>query len=253
MSQLNPTGSSPDHGQEHDEAPQTLSLLGGIARPADLPEADPLNAELPSSTKRGLSQGTLLLIGAVLLAAGSLYLMRLVQGDLRQEAGPQKAEAKIEQVLAKLNQPGTLEPESPLLPENLEQLTEGIDLVQVFNTDYTGRQVPVEYVKKNPFRLNLPTTEKAGPTGPTPDAIRAQRLKQLQSELARLELQTVMGGQTPLAVINGQFVRAGQQLGSFHVESIHAQGLQVVLTAEGERFTLSMQKPQEDTAPRRRR
>lgn len=218
-----------------DEEPQSLSLLGGVAgggmTDADLIEAD--------AKKRGgslLNQTGLMLVIVAVVAAVSLYAMRLTQGDLAGN-GSTEAESKIENWLIKVQNPRALPEDSPLLPENRADLFGDTDtILAMFNDDQSKHQVPVEYVKKNPFILPGEGVA-AGPLAPVSDGSRG--MKALRDELAQLRLESVMtGGARSIAVINGEFYQIGAKVGSFTVESMDPMSVQ--LTADGHRFVLTI-------------
>lgn len=64
------------------------------------------------------------------------------------------------------------------------------------------------------------------------------RAQALAGELARLNVQGIVGGRVPAARINGQPVRVGQQLGSFTVTDIAGQS--VFVEADGVRYELGI-------------
>lgn len=221
------------------EEPQTLSLLSGVAGGA----AGISDAELLEADKKrkgaGLLTQTPVLIGAVaIIAAGSLFAMRATGGDLG--GGNKELEAKIENWLIKAQNPKALDKDSPLLPENQVDLFKDTDtILAMFQTDFTDRQVPVEYVKKNPFVLE---EEQVAPGAPvdTTSRDRAKKLEALNRELATLQLQTVMvSGTRTVAVINGDFKQPGDAIGSFKLTTMDT--LSVTLTAEGETFKLTLE------------
>ncbi|MFA9476905.1 hypothetical protein ACERK3_01230 [Phycisphaerales bacterium AB-hyl4] len=227
-----------------EQEPQSLSLLGGVAKMDDLTEAERLEMEGGQGGSKLFGQGAILIALVVLTAGGVLYGMRVAQGELSGGAD-QQVEARVEAALARLTQPQTMRDDDPLAQQNLRALFDDTDtIVAMFATDRTASQVPVAYVQKNPFRTNLPevqVVEKPADTGPSDAERRARRRAQLEREIQGMRLQSVMRGRTPIAIVNNEFLREGQTIGSFEVESISADKLTVVLVHEDERFTLSMQ------------
>jgi len=65
-----------------------------------------------------------------------------------------------------------------------------------------------------------------------------RRLEELQGELKKYKLYSVMTGPRNVAVVNGDFVQERQRLGSFTVVKIDP--LAVTLQAEGETFQLTI-------------
>lgn len=240
--------SGQDFEQEpQDESEKSLSLMGGVVGPEGLPEASDFNA--PPEGKRGISHGTLLILAVMIVAACTLYVMRHGQVDMTTSPGAREVEAKIEQALAKLSKPDALSPDDPLVQSNLKTLFRDTNaIVAMFSRDVSQRQVPIDYIKKNPFVM--PSYRVAAPSATgSPDRGErnetAQHRKML-AEFKELKLQTIMKGRVPIAVINGQFLQIGQSMGVFKVKSIN--GLTVQLEAGGETFTLTMEeKPGENS------
>lgn len=220
-----------------EKEPQSLSLLGGVAGGGGgMTEADLLEAD---SKKRGgslLNQTGLVIVAVAVVAIASLYAMRLTQGDLA-GSGSTEAESKIENWLIRVQNPRSLPDDSPLLPENRDDLFGDTDtILAMFADDQSKHQVPVEYVKKNPFVL--PGEGVAtGPALPVPDGSRG--MKALSDELEQYRLDSVMtGGARSIAVINGEFYGIGAKVGSFTIESMDP--MSVGLMADGNRFVLTI-------------
>ncbi len=66
----------------------------------------------------------------------------------------------------------------------------------------------------------------------------AERNAMIQSELARLHVQSIVGGRVPAARISGQPVRVGQSIGVFTIVDIAGQT--VTVEADGMRFELGI-------------
>jgi len=126
--------------------------------------------------------------------------------------------------------------------------------------DHAGppSQIPVEKIAVNPFLLERDAGEPVvaappGAEGPSAEELAAMnarrlqeqrraRLDQIEAALERLQLNGVMaGGGRPVARINGRAVFVGDRVGDlFTVVGI--EGLGVTLEAEGQQFTLSMNR-----------
>lgn len=233
-----------DHEHEPaggDGEPQSLSLMSGVAGGASngLSEADLMAVDSAGGSR--ISHSTMVLIGVAVIAAASLYLMRMTQGELA-GAASSDVEVKIEQALAKLTQPQTLREDDPLQKDKLEALFSDTDtIVSMFASDLSEtHQVPVEYVKKNPFQL--PTVETAGPVAVVDTSARdlARRTAALQKSLDKLSLQTVMvSGKRRVAVIDGEFYQPGETVGDFTVVSMDTMSVQ--LEAAGHPFELTLE------------
>ena len=233
-----------------DQQPESLSLMGGVAKPQGLPEAAELDLDALTASRRKISQGTLIILLVVVIAAGSLYAMRLGQGDL--SAGGVSAEVmkKIETALARANPTNGA---SVHIVAMRSAFRDTDSIVNMFNTDVTRHQIPLEYVQKNPFAL--PTLQVVKTNSASAGTADAARLREHQAKLKaqsqKLELQSVMAnGRIPVVVIDGQFYKTGQQVGPFTITRIHDRG--VDLEADGLKFSLSMQD-QMDTQRRGRR
>ena len=221
-----------------DESERTMSLMGGVVE--GLPEAGGADFDEPPKRK-SLSHGTLLVLGAMLVGGGSLYAMRATQGG--EDAGSKEVEARIEQALAKLSNPASMGKDDPLSPQNINGLFKDTDaIVESMSFDLTARQVPIEFVKQNPFVLPIEKSAVAakGDVKPVVDRRDEVRRKKLATEFKDLKLQTVMDGRVPIAIINGQLLQSGQTIGSFTVKSIY--GTNVQLEAGSELFLLSMEE-----------
>ncbi|MCC7193072.1 MAG: hypothetical protein IT444_09870 [Phycisphaeraceae bacterium] len=222
------------------EEARQMSLMGGIVGPEGLPEASDLDFE--TKPKRSISHGTLLLLGVLIVASGGLYLMRFSQGNVN-NANAKEVEAKIEQALAKLAQPAGLAPDDPLAKNNLNALFKDTNsIIAMFASDPSQRQVPIDYVKKNPFAMEQAREPEAAANQQTAAPVRENGArKKLAAEAQELKLQTVMKGRAgSIAVINGQFVQVGQKFQSFTIKSI--EGMTVELEAAGEIFKLQMEE-----------
>ncbi|MEX0776596.1 MAG: hypothetical protein WD042_12910 [Phycisphaeraceae bacterium] len=213
-------------------------------QPEGLPNADDTQAyAAPHAGSKLLSQGTLLILMVAGIAGGSIYLMRMTQGDVRASSQTKEVEARIEQALVKLANPAAMASDDPLNKDNMKVLFDDTDsVVAMFNDDTATRQVPLEYLQKNPF--DVPTRKTAAgvtvpaPTGNAAELARQRQIKQLATEFAGLKLDAVMLGRVPVAIVNSKVVKAGDKVGSFTVAEI--TGMQVTLSALDQTYTLAM-------------
>jgi hypothetical protein len=222
--------------QQKSDEPQTMSLMGGIARPEGLPDADDFEfIDEAKGDSKLLSHGTLVVLMVFVVAAGALYLMRLSNNGITTQANAE-VESRIDTWLAKVANPNAMAPEDPLKKENLDELLGTTDeVLETFNFEMHKNQVPIEYVQKNPFEM--PKVEEATQQVDTTDRERQLMLQKLDREFKTLKLQSIMLGQRKIAVINGELKQVGQAVGSFRIEAI--DGRQVVLSAMGEKFILT--------------
>lgn len=118
-------------------------------------------------------------------------------------------------------------------------------------------QVPLELAGENPFFLGLVQQEAVDNGGADRRAAEAaqrqaeQRRKEIEGALDRLVLQTIITGRMPMATINDQIIRVGEPLEVFTVVEIRTG--EVVLEADGERYTITTASHGPGSKPRRRR
>jgi hypothetical protein len=231
MKQATTPGSSPDTN------PALAPIDKGEARPAggvfrlDAAGAAGESAP-PPAPKARLSLQTVMLACLLVGGAGLLYAMRLVGiNPLQNVAGGTKLNDY------ELARPGSMTADHKRVLEQLSTATAA------------PAQVPADQVHKNPFELaDLlgPATPAldAGAAGAKAGAERARRdaearARKLQTTLAGLKLNGVLGGSRPVARISGKAVRVGDTVEDlFTVHAIH--GRSVELTADGRTFTLTM-------------
>lgn len=255
MSKTNPTDMVDN--EEANAAKETggaLSLMSGVT-PEGLPEAEIFGLDGKTNKRKFLNQGTMLILVVSVVAAGTLYGMRISQREAAPSADTKQAEKKIDQALARLAKPKAVSANDPLMPQNIKQLFDNTEkVVSVFSEDLTQRQVPVNFVKKNPFVL--PTFKSVTPNGTSQEdrAAEAARHKlkmQIEKELRTLELQSVMQGARPVAIISGELAQPGQRIGRFKVKKIG--NVSVDLEYKDEIFRIVMEeKPQKSGRSRRR-
>ncbi len=234
-------GKSEGEHDSGDQGPQSLSLMGGVVRPEGMPEASDVEFSDAPKISIKISQNTRLILGLFAIAIGAIYLMRWSQHDVMSSVPPE-VETRIEEALAKL-QSKAMDPSDPLAQKNVDGLFSDVDsVVHIFDDDPTTRQVPLEYVQKNPFISPVVKASDMGNGGAAIDL----RVKKLEAELKTLTLKSIAQGRVPLALINDQMVQPGQKIGSFLVLSI--TGLTVELTAEGNTYHLTMDDKIKDKA-----
>lgn len=210
--------------------------LSAMIRPEGLPDASEADLQPPRPTFRFMNRGTLLILGLAALGLATIWGMRLGRGEVSSKLADSQIEARIEQALAKLTKPAGLADDDPLLRKNIQDLLSDTDsIVKMLANDPSKNQVPIEFVKKNPFQMGAETVADGG----------AQRqgdsAKKLNAEFAKLKLQSVVTGRMPLAMINDQMCRVGDRIGSFTVTAIRQNELAVDLAAAGTTFSLTME------------
>jgi len=239
--------------ESNDQANQAFPFLTGEDSGADAASGgsagggdafeDPLNDASPAPKRKRINEGALLLAAVLLVAAGVLLVMRQT-GSARLSEGASTVEIQVEKALAQMTGGRVDENGNLKLPS-----TEAV--VALFADDPASKQVGLNQLKFNPFALRVTTriqpTDSAGGGESENVADRRarqaaeRRSKQLRQELKDLKLQTVMNGQSPMALISGQVVREQAQLGSFTVTAI--EPMAVVLTAGDNSYRLTMKQP----------
>lgn len=232
-------------GGDGDEEPRSMPLSAMAADdPATGVDGDFQSTKAPSKI---FNQGSMLLVLIAAVAGGAIFTMRQTSSVGPGQGVDRKVEAKIEQALAKLSRPGEMSADDPLTPGNLANLNQNTDaIVAIFQDDVSARQVPLEYVQKDPFELFQPPAEIAvvtTRTGPTMEELEAQkraaalaaREQALRAELQRMRCDAIMGD---LVMINGNALRRGMKVGNFTVVDIKASS--VVLRADDLSYELKI-------------
>ncbi len=210
---------------EIDDSAKTLSLMGGIVRPEGLPEAEEFQFEEQKIKRKVLTQGTMLILVIFVIAAGTIWGMRVSQRSEGPSKLTQEHEAKIDNALKRLSSASGPAHDDPINPANIKKLFKDTDsIVSMFSTDPTKQQVPIDKIKKNPFVLPLfqstSTVDAGFDARRSQEADRKHREK-LERELEGFDLQSVMNGAMPVAIINNDLLQPGQEIGSFTIKAIN--------------------------------
>ncbi len=179
----------------------------------------------PKVSTQALTLGVLLLAGA-----GLIYGMRLLG------IGPLTTLAK------------TAVPEYDLTRSPSAKAADHKRILKDLEANHAASQVPVDQVQKNPFMLAM-LIEPEPVADNTEQASRAAadkakreleaKRRRVQSTLASLKINGIIGGSNPVARISGEAVRVGDTVGDlFTVKAIH--GRSVELAFEDDVFTLEM-------------
>lgn len=232
-------------GTGQNESAGNMSLVSSLSGgPEGLPEADDFAFIDGQKTKsRLMNQTSLMVVMLALVAGTSIFAMRMTQGEV-DLATDQEAEIKIEKALARFNEAGTNANGSA---RSFFGDTE--DILSVFSVNATEVQVPSEYLAKNPFTFTRPEKVVIQQEVVISESAQDRRMRELNAEFSRLSLDTVMHGRVPVAIINGQLLQVGHEVGSFKVAKI--SGMSVVLTANDQLFQLSMEQDGTMNAPKR--
>ncbi|QQE12005.1 hypothetical protein JD969_00580 [Planctomycetota bacterium] len=217
----------------------SMSIMGsGESEPAIAD--DSLMLDDPKENKLA-SSGAIIFIIVIIIAAGALYGMHLMNNNLSMADSTQAIEAKIETYLTKLNNPKLMDKNDPLRRENMDLLfNDTPEIVGVLQANVSGQQIPIEYVKKDPFAMAVSKRPVQNINLRFEQQKRLKRIDQLSGEMKRLNLQSVMGGRVPVAIVDGEFYRKGDQIGNFTIVKINNKKQTVELLAEGQTFVLMM-------------
>ena len=217
------------------EEPKSMTL-SGISR-GDAPPDEMFLEDTPK--RNNLLSHSAVLIGVVLVVAvGSIFIMRASQGEFTTSDDVKEIEAKITNTLDRLNKPSLLKEDDPLRADNLKSLlTSTEDVTAIFDHDVREQQVPIEEVKKDPFSLALKESDAQNVSDDKPKV--DQSLSKLKAELKKLDLQSIMMGARNIAVIGGEFYKQGDQVGNFSITQIDK--LTVHLQSAGHAFELHLE------------
>jgi len=229
-----------DQASESDGQASVMSMMSGEANDQPLGMEEEAEGDASGPT----INSSLVIIGVVaVVLVGAVVLMRSLQTNELDEGGVSpKLQAKVEQYIggnkASADAGGATDAGKSIPGMNRNTGS----IVAMFSQDFSDKQVPIEFVKKNPFRLSLPEPKQkpqdTKEDKPDPEQQRRKRLAKLRNQADRLTLQSVMGGDSPVAVIDGELYQRGDRVGPFTIHSISR--LRVKVKAAGEMFTLTM-------------
>jgi len=236
MSETNPNQTTDEH---EEQGPATVMSMMGSAdgdQPLGLEED---NEETGEGGGWSVSSSAIVVgIVALVLLVAVVMLRQMQTAELDQAGVSPKLAAKVNQYI------GTASAAAGEQSTGDSAMNKDTDaILAMFSRDLSDKQVPIEYIKKNPFRLSLPepeTTEQEADDQPDGPSERELKLKKLNKQLKKLELQSIMGGGQPVAVINGNLYQRGDTVGSFTLAEVSR--LKVTLKAAGETFSLTMEE-----------
>ena len=213
---------SPLQTDEGFDQPQTMSLMGGIAGGAAMPGTEAFGDDHAGEKKR-LSQQSFM-IGAIVtvVAFGVLVGMRVTTSGADAATVSAETQQFIDDYQNRIANLDRMDPEDPLNPANIKSLFKSTAaIVAAIEDDPTVKQVPLERVQMNPFMpVQVEKQEVVVEVVDNSEAVRAARLRELYSELARVQVQSLVGGSRPRAFIGGELYKIGDTLGSFTIISI---------------------------------
>lgn len=216
----------------------------------DMPATDQPPAEAlflgGGDNKRRISDTTVVLVGALILAGLVLGGMRWMAKRAPGSATDSTLEAKVDDFLKRLYGPTEAAGAAAPLPADI--------LIDSLIEDRTTAQVPLDQVQKNPFRLDVETGQKLSPEDEEAQlAVQLAEQRRREAERRRGQLESIASHYTLTsiigrkgqytAMINGDVVRVGDVYDdTFTVTQIGPYS--VVLEAEGFEFLLSLRPEQ---------
>ncbi|MEM7577577.1 MAG: hypothetical protein AAF328_08885 [Planctomycetota bacterium] len=210
-----------DESMDDAQPPQSMPLLGALTHDDD-EGLDPLAYDSAEENKRIATQSAILIAIVALIAGGVLVGMRLTQGS-GADAGSSDQLTKIQTFIRKAENPDLVDDKDAQNPNNLGSMIADADaIVSKIATDYPEKAVTLEDVQKNPFELSfLQSSTDSDVSVDFAERRRQDILKALSNEFGMLQLQSIMGsGRRSVAVIDNEFYRLGQRVGSFRVAGI---------------------------------
>jgi len=193
-----------------------------------------------ATSGKKLKGGFLLLVGVILVAAVGLFSMRKLAQVTAANGIDKEIEATIENFLRTMAQgaaDGTADGSNggkQLSPQALSVITQS----------YTERQIALNDVQRDPFvidELDHPTVVEnpdAGRDGPTAEELREQQRTKLRDQLTNagqtLRLKSIIGGSSPMALIDDDIVHVGDTVSDpreefvFRVSRISATSVDLV-------------------------
>ena len=176
------------------------------------------------------------LLLVIALGGGGMYFMYKRQGPSAAEAASPEA-AQAQQTINGFLASGPQE-----IQKMQEMLKNTEKIVEQYNDDMEGKQVPLEALSTNPFKLAA--DKAANGANPDEDELARKREKEKQAAIkayGALRLQSIIhSGSRKACMINNTLYLQGQQVDQFVVEKIEPD--RVVVKTGAYRFDLKMQK-----------
>ena len=141
------------------------------------------------------------LLGVVVVGGvGAVWTLKSLGGGVQEAQGDTTVERLIEQFID-----GTV--------VDADRSSSSEHVLLVLQESYQRRQVPVEELRCNPFRLEPDTGGGSDAnSGESPDRRRQRRLDELESYVLNLGIDSTLTGARPMARIDGELVRQGDTL-----------------------------------------
>lgn len=220
-----------DNDVNNEESQETTAAEGGEDSGAGLAAAMAGGGDgggfVVDAPKKSLPTSTLILVGILAACGGGTYLMYL-------KSGPKVAAASVEVQAADQTITKFLSNDKDNVKQMKDFLAATQKAVGQFLAESGKRQVPIEQLQTNPFRLKLP--KPVEPTAEEVAAAKAAAARKLKEEEERkaneaangLHLQSIMRGRRNSCMINNTLLTQGQQIDGFTVESITPKSVVLV-------------------------
>jgi len=165
--------------------------------------------------------GSIIVVAVILVAIAGVFSMRKLAEVTAAAGFDREIEATIEQFLGSIAPNG--QPKDPETNEPIDAARE--EILAVLGTAYTEIQVPLRDVQRDPFIISDLESPQVNTTDVNPEDFNAQqerrwlelqdaRRAELRKSANGFTLKAIMGGTTPLAIIDGQTVTRGATITS---------------------------------------
>lgn len=199
--------------------PQSMSLMGGIAGGAALPGPEQFGSD-EAADKRRMTQQSFLIGGIVTVVAfGALMGMRLTQGEIA-VAVSKDTKQFMDNVEVRLKALDGSQNDALSSDAIAGLFRDTRDIVAALEDDPTRKQVPVDQVRINPFTPLFVAALPIDQSGKLAEAERTRKLNGFYGELARIKVQSLVGGARPRAFIGDELYKVGDTVGSFVITEI---------------------------------
>ncbi len=200
------------------------------ANPTDMIEAETAESNYGVGPRGSLQRGTIIIMAACILGVAGIFFFGLKNKPKAASAADNEAEAKVDQVLQRLT-------DNAELTKAQKIFSDTDSMVQTFYDYPSKQQVALEELQRNPF--DLPFEAKDSQDGL--DRLRAKRRGELEKQLDKIKLQSIIQGPAgSKCMIGGMVYGKGDTVaGIFQIQDI--QGETVTVTAEAFEFTMNMQ------------
>ena len=189
-----------------------------------------------SGEKKPMNTGTLIMAGFLLAAGVGTYLMYTRTAPAQTEPTPEAAAAQSTITTFLSNDKANAAKMRDLLV-NTEKA------VEQFRASPGKKQIPVEELQTNPFRLEEADDGRVAEANPNDNNAKRREAEQRAATLKAaqaLNLQFTVVGRKKSCLINNVKYTEGQSVGEFTIESIGADS--VIVRKDEQRFELKMKK-----------